>query len=150
MLATDAATWLPDDLNPKVDVASMAVALECRAPLQDHRLVELCARFPARTHVRRGVRKALLREALGDRLPAAVRSGPKRGFAAPVERWFTGDLAGFFAARLKGPALAALEVVRPEGVDEVIARLTRGAPTGRPRIGAFVLLALALWAERVA
>jgi len=147
MLATDAATWLPDDLNPKVDVASMAVALECRSPLQDHLLVEACARLPASLHVRGRVKKAVLRDAMRGRLPSSVFRGGKKGFAAPVEHWFRGDLEGFLLAKLRGPALRDLGVVRPEGVEEVIAGLSGGARSGRPRIQVFILLALALWAE---
>lgn len=149
MLATDAATWLPDDLNPKVDVASMSVALECRSPLQDHLLVEAGARLPADVHVRRGIRKAVLRDAVGDLVPPAVLAGAKKGFAAPVEHWFRGDLRGFLESRLRGKALGSLGVVRREGVEEVLGRLDRGGGTGRPRIQAFVLLSLALFAERI-
>jgi len=150
MLGTDSTTWLPDDLNPKVDVTSMAVALECRSPLQDHHLVETCARIPAAWQVRGGRRKVLLRAAVADRLPASVLTAKKRGFAAPVEHWFRGDLAGFLESKLRGEALASLNLVAPEAVEQVIASLTTGSPTGRPRIRAFVLLALALWAETVA
>jgi len=146
MLATDASTWLPDDLNPKVDITSMAVALECRSPLQDHLLVEACARVPAGRHLE-GRGKALLRLAVADLLPPAVLAGKKRGFAAPVEHWFRGDLAGFLESKLTGKALASLDLVRPEAVGEVVAGLTKGTATGRPRIQVFILLALAIWAE---
>ncbi|MEN8150964.1 MAG: asparagine synthase (glutamine-hydrolyzing) [Planctomycetota bacterium] len=149
MLATDAATWLPDDLNPKVDIASMAVALECRSPLQDHLLVETCAKVPAGRHVRGNGRKRLLLKAIGDRLPAPVLAAKKCGFAAPVEHWFRGDLAGFLSSKLEGDALRSLGLVRPEAVKETVAGLTTGSRTGRPRIRTFVLLALALWAESV-
>jgi asparagine synthase (glutamine-hydrolysing) len=125
----------------------MAVALECRSPLEDHLLVETCARIPAEWHVRGRRKKRLLRKAVGDRLPPSVLSAKKRGFAAPVEDWFRGDLAGFFASKLEGEPLRSLDIVRPEAVDEVIASLTTGARTGRPRIRAFVLLSLALFAE---
>jgi len=147
MLGTDGTTWLPDDLNPKVDIASMAVALECRSPLEDHLLVETCARIPAAWQVRGRRRKVLLRAAVADRLPRSVLTAPKRGFAAPVEHWFRGDLAGFLESKLRGRALASLHLVKPEAVERVIASLSTGSKTGRPRIRAFVLLALALWAE---
>ena len=147
MLATDAATWLPDDLNVKVDGASMAVSLECRSPLQDHLLVEAAARIPAREHLRRGRTKSLFREAVRDLLPRSVLRGPKRGFAAPVEHWFRGDLRGFVESRLTGPALASLRVLRPEGVREVLAGLEAPRRRGHPRIQVWILLALSVWAE---
>jgi asparagine synthase (glutamine-hydrolysing) len=149
MLAVDQATWLPDDLNHKVDMASMAVALECRSPLQDHLLVEACAAIPADRHVRGRKKKALLREAVGDLLPERVLTGKKMGFAAPVEHWFTGDLEGFLTSKLRSPALRDLDLVRPEAVEQVIRSLETGRATGKPRIQAFILLALAIWAENL-
>ena len=94
-------------------------------------------------------KERLLRAAVGDRLPAGVLNAKKRGFAAPVEHWFRGDLSGFLESKLRGDALRSLGLVRAEAVDEVVASLTVGSRTGRPRIRAFVLLALALWAESV-
>ncbi len=149
MLAVDSTTWLPDDLNHKVDLTSMAVALECRSPLQDHLLVEACARIPADRHVTKRSKKALLRRVMRGRLPDSVFSGRKMGFAAPVEHWFAGDLAGFLQAKLSGPALRELDLVRPEAVAQVVESLTSGARTGKPRIQVFILLALALWAEEL-
>ena len=147
MLATDSTTWLADDLNPKVDIASMSVALECRSPLQDHLLVEEAARIPADVHVRGSTTKSLLKEAVGGLVPAQVLAGRKRGFAAPVEHWFRGDLRGFLTSKLRGRALASLDLIRPEGVEEVLSGLDHGAATGRPRIQVWILLALAVWAE---
>jgi asparagine synthase (glutamine-hydrolysing) len=147
MLATDSTTWLADDLNPKVDIASMAVALECRSPLEDHKLVELCARLPASRHVAGNRRKRVLREVAKDLLPASVLGAEKRGFAAPVEHWFTGDLSGFLESKLRGPGLRKLGIFKPGTVEEVVTSLTAGSRTGRPRIRTFVLLSLAIWAE---
>ena len=74
-------------------------------------------------------------------------AAPKRGFAAPVERWFTGDLRGFLESKLRGKALASLDLVRPEAVERVVRNLRAPRRTGHPRIQAFILLSLAVWAE---
>ena len=90
----DFHTNLPDRILAKVDRASMAVSLEVRVPLLDHRLVERFAPLPASEKVRGARGKHRLREALRPRLPADVLDGPKRGFDTPLAAWIRGPLAG--------------------------------------------------------
>lgn len=88
----DMRTWLPEDILTKTDRASMAVSLEVRVPLLDHRLVERFAPAPS-AHKMRGMRgKRSLRRALKARVPAQVLAGKKRGFDTPVSAWLRGVL----------------------------------------------------------
>lgn len=89
----DFHTYLPDQILAKVDRASMAVSLEVRPPLLDHRFVERFAHLPAREKVRGGRGKVALREALRARLPSEVLDGAKRGFDTPLASWLRGPLA---------------------------------------------------------
>ncbi len=100
---TDLVTYLPCDLMTKVDIASMANGLECRAPMLDHRVVELAARMPIRfkLHGRRG--KRILRQAFGDLLPETVMRRPKMGFGVPLAHWFRGELREFARQILLDP-----------------------------------------------
>jgi asparagine synthase (glutamine-hydrolysing) len=84
--------YLPDQILAKVDRASMAVSLEARVPLLDHRFVGRFANLPAREKVRGGRGKHALREALRSRLPADVLDGTKRGFDTPLAAWMRGPL----------------------------------------------------------
>jgi asparagine synthase (glutamine-hydrolysing) len=93
-------TYLPGDLLTKVDRASMAHGLEVRVPLLDHRLVEFAARIPAELKLRNGVSKAVLREALGERIPPQVLERPKRGFSMPLAAWMRGALRPWIEQRL--------------------------------------------------
>ena len=61
----DLKIWLPGDILTKVDRTSMAVSLEAREPLLDHRLVEFAARLPAELRLRGGAGKWLMKRALG-------------------------------------------------------------------------------------
>lgn len=88
----DLQTTLPDQLLVKVDRASMAVGLEVRVPLLDHRLVERFLGLPLDRKVCGGVGKVALREALGTRLEPRVLSGRKRGFDIPLASWLRGPL----------------------------------------------------------
>ncbi|MBB5986453.1 XrtA/PEP-CTERM system amidotransferase [Sphingobium lignivorans] len=105
----DIKIWLPGDILTKTDRMSMAVSLEAREPMLDHRLVEFAARLPVRQRIRGRSGKYLLKKSMEDRLPLDLLYRPKMGFATPVSEWFRGALAGEARAIAGGSALARTE-----------------------------------------
>jgi asparagine synthase (glutamine-hydrolysing) len=99
MMFVDQNLYLPDDLLVLLDKTTMAVGLEARVPLLDHRLVECAARLPGRLRMRDGQLKGLLRDALRGHLPDAILDRPKQGFGPPVSAWMSGPF-GAAAGRL--------------------------------------------------
>ena len=84
----------------------MAVSLEAREPLLDHRLIEFAAGLPEELRVRGGQGKVLLKRAMRRYLPDNVLYRPKQGFVTPIADWLRGPLASEARAIARNAALA--------------------------------------------
>ncbi|MEM6475482.1 MAG: XrtA/PEP-CTERM system amidotransferase [Pseudomonadota bacterium] len=101
----DLKFWLPGDILTKVDRTSMAVSLEAREPLLDHRLVEFAARLPEALRVNGATGKYLMKKSMERYLPGDILYRPKQGFVTPIAQWLRGPLAQEARSIANSPSL---------------------------------------------
>lgn len=103
LMHVDQLHWLPDDVLTKADRAGMQVSLEIRTPYLERKLAEFAGSINHTEHLE-PVGKSLLRELLGELLPAPTGRRPKTAFRVPASAWLRGPLAPVLAEQLSGGA----------------------------------------------
>jgi len=140
----DLHSYLPDDLNVKMDRATMRHGLEARSPLLDQELVSYVTSLPTKYRFTPEKTKALLVGAVKDILPPEVAGRAKRGFQVPLSTWFRGPLRGAFVERcIQSDKLYAF--VKREKIDKLLNENDRGSDHGN-RL--WMLYSLATWLQK--
>jgi asparagine synthase (glutamine-hydrolysing) len=142
----DCATYLPDDILSKVDIASMSHGLEARAPFCDHEVVALGAALPGRLKLHRGKGKAILKRAFADLVPAEIVERRKKGFALPIGRWLAGRLHPVARDLLLSPEARQRGLFVPAAVEALLDRHRAGEDHGE-RI--WNLMVLETWFQQM-
>jgi asparagine synthase (glutamine-hydrolysing) len=142
----DLHNYLPGDILTKVDRATMAVSIEGREPLIDHRLAEFAFSLPF--GMRRGPlgAKHLLKRVLYRHVPRHLVDRPKRGFGMPVKEWLSDDLGPLVREYLGRTAVNHQGLFDADVIEKYTDRLWIGDQSVRQRV--WMLLAFQMWHQR--
>ncbi len=143
-LKFDLLYFLPDQLLTKVDIASMAVSLEARSPLLDHKMIELAGSIPFNLKVKNGVSKYIQKKAFESIVPKENLYRKKVGFGIPLNKWFSGTLNSYAKRILLSPDAQIKEMFDMEYVREIIEDNNKTQDFG-PRL--WSLMCLELWLQ---
>ncbi len=146
----DVHTYLPGDILTKVDLTSMAVSLESRVPLLDHKLMEFVATIPSSLKLRNGTGKYLLKRAMATSLPVEILTRRKMGFGVPLGAWFRGELRDMTRDVLLSPAARQRGLFRIAEVEALLRTHDAGRRDCSARLWALVCFELWMrqWADR--
>jgi asparagine synthase (glutamine-hydrolysing) len=147
MLDVDINSYLPGDLLPKIDIATMAHSLEARSPFLDHELMEFAASLPGPAKLNGSNGKAILKGAFRGILPDEVLDRPKMGFGVPLAGWFRNELRDLPAERLLDPAASNRGYFEPQAVERLIGEHQNGQADHSLRL--WTLLQLETWHTEV-
>src|SRR5262245_57201153 len=142
----DMETYLPDDILAKVDRTSMAVSLESRVPLLDHRLLEFVGTIPSSLKLKGETGKYILKRTMAARLPSDILSRRKMGFGVPLGAWFRGELRDMTHDLLLDPRTRQRGIFRPSWVEGLLHSHESGRRDCSARLWA--ILCLELWLRR--
>lgn len=141
----DIKSYLNNDINTKIDRASMAFSLECRSPLMDYRIIEFSRSLPTRYKYLNGNKKRILKDILGNYIPKELYIRPKAGFAAPIATWFRNGLKEYVYDSLTYSILQNIPNVNPKNVQDIIFRHMSNKEDNSVTI--WNLLMLAQWVQ---
>jgi len=142
-LFVDLVTYMPGDLLPKVDIASMSNSLECRSPFLDHKFLEFSARIPSNQKVKGLKTKYILKKSLRGLLPDTILKREKMGFGVPVAGWFKGELKDYARDVLLSDRLVKRGYFDRESVKNILDDHISGRANNAARI--WCLLNLEMW-----
>ncbi len=146
LMRVDQGTYLPDAMLTKADRASMAVSLEVRLPLLDHRVVEFTSKLPYSANYRNGRGKYLSRRLLARYLPSQLFERPKMGFGIPIDRWFRDGLRDLLLDYLSSDRLRTEGLFDQTVIEKKIREHLSGVADHQYRL--WPVLIWEMWRER--
>ena len=139
----DMKTYLPDDINVKVDRSSMFASLEARSPFLDYRVVDIGINLPQKYKYDGKIKKKIIRDIAFDFIPKDILEKPKSGFTIPLAPWFRGELKELVLDSLTYSNLQKIPGVNAEEAIKIVDLHMSGKENRQNEI--WKLLVMSMW-----
>ena len=139
-------SYLANDINTKVDKATMAFSVEARSPFLDYRVLEFGLSLPQDYKFKSNYQKRILKDMLAQELDPALFDRPKSGFSMPFELWFREDLKEFVLDELSDDFLRSVSFLNAGNIRTRISKHMSGHENNFPLI--WSLIVLKMWRRK--
>jgi asparagine synthase (glutamine-hydrolysing) len=146
LMAIDYRSYMVDDVLTKVDRASMAVSLEGREPLLDHRIIEFMAQVPSSMKIKNGEKKYLLKKLTHKYVPQELLDRPKKGFGFPVFEWLRGEMTEYVNEYLSEHKVKQQGILNYNEIKNLVTQYQKGSQVNAQKI--WLLLNFQMWYDR--
>lgn len=140
MFYIECKSYLPNNILEYTDKTSMAVSLEVREPLLDHRIVEFSANLPFGFKIKNRSMKHILKLAMKNDLPKSVLNRKKRGFTPPLINWLNKSLSDLESQYISKERLAERKLLNYSYVKKLIEDYKQGKKSNYMKIWNVVCL----------
>ena len=144
----DMLTYLPDDIMTKVDRSTMAVSLEGRDPLLDHRLFEFSFGLAHHLKYKDGEKKYLLKKLTHRYVPEHLLNRPKKGFSLPVHRWLKADLRFLIDTHLSKDLIVSQNIFNYDQLCFILDEFEREKGRGKYATLVWNIIVFQLWYQK--
>jgi asparagine synthase (glutamine-hydrolysing) len=146
MMRNDYKMFLRDDILTKVDRASMAVSLECRDPMLDHRIAEFAFKLPMNYLFHKGEHKYILKAILRKYLSDDIVNLPKRGFMIPIYYWLNNNWKPIVMEYLSTASIKSVGMLNYKQVTDEVNRFYKYEGYRAEKI--WMMLNFQMWAQK--
>jgi asparagine synthase (glutamine-hydrolysing) len=146
LMALDFQSYMVDDILTKVDRTTMAVSLEGREPLLDHRIIEFMAQVPSSMKIKNGEKKYLLKKITHKYVPQELLDRPKKGFGFPVFEWFRGQMSEYVSEYLSEKKVKQQGIFNYNEIKNLVTQYQKGSQINAQKI--WLLIIFQIWYDR--
>ena len=140
MFYVECKSYLPNNILEYTDKTSMAVSLETREPLLDHKIVEFSANIPFNLKIKNGTTKYVLKQAVKDIIPKEVLNRKKRGFTPPLINWLNKNIRELESKYIVKDEIKRRKIIEYDEIEKIFSKFKEGEKQNYMKVWSIICL----------